>query len=281
MLLMLLKIGALRTAVAIRERSNGVPRKYSEEKLHIVSDKQFMATVLLCTDEPVLAEGLAQILASADGLDLCACCPNLGDLPTQVDRYRPDVLLLDLTAGINFGVLVRLQEGPFKSKIVLWAYTLSTELALQSVSIGIRGILRKTLPAETLIRCLTKVNAGEMWFDKTLTDSLATARRYSLTRREGQLVSLLCQGLKNKEIATALTISEGTVKVYLSRLFQKLNVKDRFELALVGLKNMTPGPGMSAPENPSASPRSLRSFFVERVPPQSETRPAQSFQSYR
>ncbi len=82
-----------------------------------------------------------------------------------------------------------------------------------------------------------------MWFEKALTDSIMSARRYSLTRREGQLVSLLSQGLKNKEIATALTISEGTVKVYLSRLFQKLGVKDRFELALYGLKNLTPGGG--------------------------------------
>ena len=67
------------------------------------------------------------------------------------------------------------------------------------------------------MRCLTRVNEGELWFEKALTDSIMSARRYSLTRREGQLVSLLSQGLKNKEIATALTISEGTVKVYLSR----------------------------------------------------------------
>jgi len=243
-----------------------------------------MAIVLLCSDEPVLAEGLTQILASADGLELCGYCPNLEDLPAQVDRYKPDLLVLDVTAEINFGVLARLQETPFKSKIVLWAYSLSTELALQAVSLGIRGILNKTLPVETLIRCLTKVNEGELWLDKTLTDSLATARRYSLTRREGQLVTLLCHGLKNKEIATALRISEGTVKVYLSRLFQKLNVKDRFELALVGLKNMTPGPGMSPVETTSGAPRSLRSFFVERVPSQPEMRPMQPMQrpdSYR
>jgi DNA-binding CsgD family transcriptional regulator len=63
----------------------------------------------------------------------------------------------------------------------------------------------------------------------------------ALTQREGQLVSLLSQGLKNKEIATTLMISEGTVKVYLSRLFQKVGVKDRFELALFGLKNLTTG----------------------------------------
>jgi DNA-binding CsgD family transcriptional regulator len=60
----------------------------------------------------------------------------------------------------------------------------------------------------------------------------------ALTKRESQLVSLLSQGLKNKEIATTLTISEGTVKVYLSRLFQKVGVKDRFELALYGLRNL-------------------------------------------
>ena len=109
------------------------------------------------------------------------------------------------------------------------------------MSLGIRGILRKSLPLETLNRCLCRVHEGELWFEKALTDSLMTARRYTLTRREGQLVALLSQGLKNKEIATALTISEGTVKVYLSRLFQKLGVKDRFELALYGLRNLSSG----------------------------------------
>jgi DNA-binding NarL/FixJ family response regulator len=141
-------------------------------------------------------------------------------------------------------------------------------LALQAMSLGIRGVLRKTVPVETLVRCLTRVGDGELWFEKALTDSIMGARRYSLTRREGQLVALLSQGLKNKEIATALTISEGTVKVYLSRLFQKLGVKDRFELALYGLKNLAPGAAtgdgeaLSKPVAPIWQPP--RSFFVER-----------------
>src|ERR1022692_3138859 len=139
----------------------------------------------------------------------------------------------------------------------------------QAMSLGVRGILRKTLPTETLLRCLMRVNEGELWFEKALTDSIMTARRYSLTRREGQLVTLLSQGLKNKEIATALHISEGTVKVYLSRLFQKLGVKDRFELALYGLRNLAPG--ASSPDDGSAGSAKKpiapmwqppRSFFV-------------------
>jgi DNA-binding CsgD family transcriptional regulator len=76
----------------------------------------------------------------------------------------------------------------------------------------------------------------------------------ALTKRESQLVALLSQGLKNKEIASTLQISEGTVKVYLSRLFQKVGVKDRFELALYGLRNLQNMAGDSSSDG-SAPPR--------------------------
>jgi DNA-binding NarL/FixJ family response regulator len=247
-----------------------------------------MANVLLCSDEPILAEGLARILAGSDALDLISFCPGVEGLRPQIELHQPDVLLVDLTAGITFGVLSGLHEVASHAKIILWVHSISTELALQAMSLGVRGILRKTLPVETLVRCLTRVNEGELWFEKSLTDSIMSARRYSLTRREGQLVSLLAQGLKNKEIAHALTISEGTVKVYLSRLFQKLGVKDRFELALYGLKNLTPGNGMmdgAVPDNGSKQAHPVwqppRSFFVERIPVQShppqERRPVGQF----
>ncbi len=134
--------------------------------------------------------------------------------------------------------------------------------------------MRRTLPVESLLHCLERVAQGELWFEKALTDSLMTAQRYSLTRREGQLVALLSQGLKNKEIAYQLSISEGTVKVYMSRLFQKLGVNDRFELALFGLRNLAPSSAVTeASDAASAKLRTtaslgqpLRSFFVERAP---------------
>jgi DNA-binding NarL/FixJ family response regulator len=239
-----------------------------------------MANVLLCSDEPILAEGLAAILADSEVLNLVSYCRGIDGLRLQMETHQPDLLLVDLTAGITFSVLSGLHEVASHAKIVLWVHSISTELALQSMSLGVRGILRRTLPTETLLRCLTRVNEGELWFEKALTDSIMSARRYSLTRREGQLVSLLSQGLKNKEIATALTISEGTVKVYLSRLFQKLGVKDRFELALYGLKNLTPGGGTmeNAPDaggRRSATPvwQPPRSFFVEKIPVQSQSLP--------
>jgi two-component system response regulator DesR len=236
-----------------------------------------MASVLLCTDEPILAEGLTRILSDIDGLSLVSWCSELAVLAPKIEEFKPELLLIDLTADVNFAVLSSLHQIARQARIVLWVHAISTELALQAMSLGIRGILRKTLPTETLVRCLNRVNEGELWFEKALTDSIMTARRYSLTRREGQLVTLLAQGLKNKEIATALNISEGTVKVYLSRLFQKLGVKDRFELALYGLKNLAPGAssldgGAEDGQRRAMAPmwQPPRSFFVERVPPRSQ-----------
>lgn len=197
-----------------------------------------MATVLFCSDDPILSEGLRRILENVPALDLVDCCPGFQNLRGQLESHQPDILLLDLTEDTAYAeVLNGVRQAVCSSRIVLWAHTISTELASRSLSLGIRGILRKDMPADTLIRCLMRVNEGELWYDKALTESMLTARSYSLTRREGQLVAQLSQGLKNKEIATALNLSEGTVKVYMSRLFRKLGVKDRFELALYGLRS--------------------------------------------
>ncbi len=238
-----------------------------------------MARVLLCTDEPILAEGLKRTLSDASALELISWCPRLDQLGTEIATHRPELLLVDLTSEVNFSVLSGLHQIALQARIVLWVHSISTELALQAMSLGIRGILRKTLPIDTLIRCLTRVNEGELWFEKSLTDSIMTARRYSLTRREGQLVALLSQGMKNKEIAFALTISEGTVKVYLSRLFQKLGVKDRFELALYGLKNLAPATASAESPTQDGSGKKVapnwqppRAFFVERLPVRSSGR---------
>jgi DNA-binding NarL/FixJ family response regulator len=228
-----------------------------------------MPSVLLCTDEPILAEGLIRVLEGHPDLNLCSYCSNVENLETELAFHEPDLLLLDLTADIHFGILVKLRQAPFRTRIVLWVHSISTELASQAMGQGVRGILRKSLPTDRLMRCLTRVLDGELWFEKTLTDSLMSAQQFRLTRREGQLVSLVSQGMKNKEVATALKISEGTVKVYLSRLFQKLGVKDRFELALYGLKNLTPGRG-TVNATPLPVQDIPRSFFLERIPPQSQ-----------
>jgi len=226
-----------------------------------------MADVLLCSEEPILAEGLARIFSTEQSFSLLSYCSRMEDLRIEVQRLQPDILLMDLCPGVTFDFLQGLHQVATHTRIVLWVHTISTELALQSMSPGVRGVLRKTLPVETLLNCLSRVHEGEIWLEQSLTDSFLSARRYSLTRREGQLVSLLSKGLKNREIATALEISEGTVKVYMSRLFQKLGVKDRFELALYGLRNLSPSPARPT-DRPTTTPGDgPQSFFVEQMSP--------------
>src|SRR6202140_1518842 len=200
-----------------------------------------MTRILLYSDEPILAKGLESVLRQVEQFELLPLCGTVGGLLEQIAHGSPDLVLMDLTPEITFGVLSELKHAMASCRIVLWVNSISTELAFQAMGLGVRGILRKTLPTDLQVKCLQKVQAGELWFEKALTDSFLCARRVALTQREGQLVSLLSQGLKNKEIATTWMISEGTVTVPPPRLFQKVGVKDRFELALFGLKNLTTG----------------------------------------
>jgi two-component system, NarL family, nitrate/nitrite response regulator NarL len=241
-------------------------------------EQESITRVLLYSDEPILARGLDSVLRQTGGFEMLPVCNSVSGLVDQVVHAAPDLVLMDLTPEVTFAVLTEMKHTMVTTKIVLWVTSISTELAFQAMGLGVRGILRKTLPADLQVKCLQKVQAGELWFEKTLTDSFLCARRVALTQREGQLVSLLSQGLKNKEIATTLMISEGTVKVYLSRLFQKVGVKDRFELALFGLKNLTTGQ-LPVGEKGSRvhSMPGLRSLVLERPEPKLE--PAQRYLS--
>jgi DNA-binding NarL/FixJ family response regulator len=223
-----------------------------------------MTRILLYSDEPILAKGLESVLRQVDGFELLPTCGSVASLMEQLASNSPDLVLMDLTPEVTFAVLSEMKHAMASSKIVLWVNSISTELAFQAMGLGVRGILRKTLPTDLQVKCLLKVQVGELWFEKALTDSFLCARRVALTQREGQLVSLLSQGLKNKEIATTLMISEGTVKVYLSRLFQKVGVKDRFELALFGLKNLTTGQLPVGEKGQRSSMPGLRSLVLER-----------------
>jgi DNA-binding NarL/FixJ family response regulator len=197
-----------------------------------------MTQLLLYSNEPLLAKGLESVLRQAGGFELLPLCSTLDEVMKEIAHKTPDVMLLDHGPELTFAVLSAIHRGT-SSKIILWVNSISIEMACQAVGLGIRGILRKKLPPELQVKCLRQVQAGELWIEKALVDDFISARRVTLTPREGQLMTLLSQGLKNKEIAFHLSVAEGTVKVYLSRLYQKAGVKDRFELALVSLKNLS------------------------------------------
>src|ERR1039457_2069976 len=146
-----------------------------------------MTRLLLYSDEPILAKGLESVLRQVDGFELLPTCGSIASLVDQMAQGSPELVLMDLTHEITFAVLNEMKHTMMSCKIVLWVNSISTELAFQAMGLGVRGILRKTLPTDLQVKCLQKVQAGELWFEKALTDSFLCARRIALTQREGQL----------------------------------------------------------------------------------------------
>ena len=206
-------------------------------------------SVALFSDEPLVLGAARALVEASAGLSLLAAEGESGRVVETVREHQPDVLLLDLAVGADLSLLRDLRHAAPECKVVLWTRALGMEAAWQAIELGVKGILLKTLAPELMVKCLRKVGEGELWLDTTLTSRMLISRAVRLTPRESQLIVLLSRGLKNKEIASALNISEGTVKVYLSRLFEKVGATDRFELALFGLKNMSSlaSPSTTAP----------------------------------
>ena|SRR5580658_393413 len=220
-----------------------------------------MVRVVVYSNQPILAMGLKSLIAGDPGLELNANCSSVAALKEHLANESPDLAVLDLTTEITPTVLDELQNLAPECKLILWANTIAGDFALQAMAIGVRGVLRKALPLEAHRQCLHRVYAGEFWFEKSLTDSFRASQRVPLSARESQLVSMVSRGLKNKEISRELGIAEGTVKVYLSRLFQKSGANDRFELALQGAKNLSMA-GISTQD-----PVGLRSLAIDPVCP--------------
>ncbi|MGB9605654.1 MAG: response regulator transcription factor, partial [Bryobacteraceae bacterium] len=99
-------------------------------------------------------------------------------------------------------------------------------------SLGVRAILRRTAPAGMLLDCLVTVGQGGRWREPAPARQPASRLIARLTPRERQILSLLCRGMRNKQIARELAIAPGTVKVHLMRIFEKTGARNRYELAV-------------------------------------------------
>ncbi|HLM98385.1 MAG TPA: response regulator transcription factor [Bryobacteraceae bacterium] len=188
-----------------------------------------MIRILVLTDQPILARGFQEVL-SAGGIEVTSASDPAGDLSHSANQ---ELVLLDLTGEFTFETLADAHRRMPGCNLVIRVGPMSRELVFQALEYGVRGILPVQLSPDMLIQSLQRIAKGEMVIE--VTDSgfdPAGEKRVSFSEREKQVVELLAQGLKNKEIAAAMNLAEGTVKVYLSRLFKKTKVRDRFELMI-------------------------------------------------
>jgi len=154
----------------------------------------------------------------------------------ETTRIEPNIVLLDLDADVTWTFVVQYIARSPKVRVILLTRKAAPELIIHAREIGAAGLLDTTVTPRMLLDLLQRVNEQPL-FDCPLEAALPPATSIRLSPRESQLVSMLAQGHTNKEIATVLGISQGTVKVYMSKLFQKVGAKDRLELALFGLRN--------------------------------------------
>ncbi len=197
-------------------------------------------TVFACESQPIVLEGLARVLAECDDLNYIGSATNLSDALQVLREQHPDVILVDQTGGLKgvFQFISDVKSTWAGCQPVLWVNDLAEIDCFRALQLGARGILKKTLPVQSVIECLRSVGHGKR-VDRKLDLRSTAARRACPDRRSAPRLTprekkrsciTYAPGSRIKEIAEALAITAGTVKVHLMHIFEKTGVKDRFEL---------------------------------------------------
>lgn len=228
-----------------------------------------MPNVFLVSEQPVLLRGFEHALAGS-GLEVAAACQPSEFASTVQEHGEPQLALVDLSGGLTFASLREMHLCAPGCAMVLWADALPLELVFKTLELGVRGIIQRNSGPEQFLDALRRVAGGELQIGFGSPREMSQPRRgKTLTPREHEIVTLLRQGLRNKQIANAMSITEGTVKIYLFRLFHKLGVRNRFELARCGILDqlqLSPPPGAHAAGANGQGMTSLMGTMVTPVP---------------
>jgi RNA polymerase sigma factor (sigma-70 family) len=200
--------------------------------------------LVVADDHPIVLQGLQLLFERQDDFEVLATCASADATLEAVRTRRPDVLVLDLRMPHRSGLDVMraiAQEGMACRTVLLTAAITDAE-TLEAVRLGAAGLVLKESPPDTLLQCIRHVHEGGEWIDRDAAsrgmhraiDGDDEVRRAieTLTPREIEIVRMVAQGLRNKVIGERLSISEGTVKVHLHNIYEKLGVGGRLELVL-------------------------------------------------
>ena len=214
--------------------------------------------IVIADDHPIFRDGLKHLLSLEPDFQVVAEIAHGDDVLAAVETQKPDILLLDLkmpgTHGLTILQKMQVAGNSVTRSIVLTASEDKSEF-VQAMKLGTCGIVLKQSPADLLFKSIRKVHAGEIWLDSDTTAAVMqqfatggedhghapssvngrSRERSPLSQREREIVGLVAQGFKNKEMAEKMFISEQTVKNHLHNIFDKLGVSDRLELALYAI----------------------------------------------
>ena len=200
--------------------------------------------LVLADDHPIVLDGLEQLFGTEPDIEVVARATTAEAALRALEEFKPDILVLDLAMPGRDGLWVMREASARRSqaRIVLLTAHVDEHQLLEAVKLEVAGVVLKEMAPRLLVECVRKVFAGEKWLEKhSVTRALdRMARRDSelrrltqlLTPRELEIVRLAAEGLRNKEIAERLTITEGTVKIHLHNIYEKLGVSGRSQLIL-------------------------------------------------
>jgi DNA-binding NarL/FixJ family response regulator len=224
------------------------------ERLVSVENANKKIRILLADDHPIVRDGLKKLLALEDDFEIVGEASDGREVLDRVQELDPDILLLDLRMPNldGLGALQSLQHSNKRTRVIVLTASEDKNEFVQAMKLGCSGIVLKQTAPELIVKSIRKVQAGEIWLDSHTT--AAVMRQFStgqetagaggagkarerspLSAREREIVALVAQGYKNKEMAEKMFISEQTVKNHLHNIFDKLGVSDRLELALYAI----------------------------------------------
>lgn len=223
--------------------------------------------IVIADDHPIVRDGLKKLLALEDDFEVVGEASDGREVMDKVRESDPDVLLLDLRMpNLNgLGALEILQQSSCRTHVIILTASEDKDQFVHAMKLGCRGILLKQTDPDLIVKSIRKVHAGEIWLDSHTTaavmnqfsnglrsngNGIGGRARNPLSTREREIVALISQGYKNKEMAQKMFIREQTVKNHLHNIFDKLGVSDRLELALYAIHNglHLNGDGVPAPK---------------------------------
>jgi len=216
--------------------------------------------IVVADDHPIFRDGLCRLLALEEDFEVVAQASDGRQVLDVLQQYEPDILLLDLKMpGLDgLTTLQKLQAARNKTRVIVLTASDDKNEFVQAMKLGTSGIVLKQTATELLIKSIRKVHAGEIWLDSHTTAAVIRQfvaaeqpisappppppmprerERSPLSQREREIVALVAQGFKNKEMAEKMFISEQTVKNHLHNICDRLGVSERVELALYAIHN--------------------------------------------
>ena len=202
--------------------------------------------ISVCETQPLTVKGLMHLLEATEDLVFGSSHASPAEWMLSPKAERTDILIIDKGLGAKavLDALTQLpaEHGTSRSTVpavVVWGMSITEAEALRFLQAGTKGIIRKSADTPTVLSCLRAVAQGRSWMQDSVFRASMTVEaqlRSELTPREHQVMELVEQGFKNREIAQELGIRPGTVKIHLKHIFEKTGVRGRHGLALNGLR---------------------------------------------